>query len=442
LAQIDQLLDDDELFQRVKADLATRYPLTLVTGRRSTPVEVILRLLIVKRLRQYSYEQTVRHVSDSLVLRQFCRLYLNPVPNDTTLLRWAQLIRPATLAQFNARITHLATSLKVTHGHKLRTDGTVVATNIHPPSDSRQLADSVRVLARTLDKADALLSGVTDGVRDTYQQINQWARKWARHIGEVLRQRSATAKAAGRAAYERLLELTQTIIRQAEQVVPVLQQQARAQADQLVDTWQTFVPRAQQVIDQTVRRVLQDEKVPAGDKIVSIFEPHTDIIKRGKENQPVEYGHKVWLNEVDGGIVSHYRVLAGNPGASEQWTPSLQQHRDQFGAGPEQASADRGVYSAANEAAAHRLGVKRIILPQPGYRSAQRQQHEHQPWFTEGRQWHAGVEGRISVLKRCHGLNRCLDHGQPGFECWIGWGVISANLLIIGRTVAARETPC
>ena len=376
------------------------------------------------------------------MLRQFCRLYLNPVPDDTTLLRWAKLIRPATLAQFNARLTHLATDLKVTHGHKLRTDGTVVETNIHPPSDSRQLADSVRVLARTLTKADALLSGVADGVRATGQQANQCARKWARHIGEILRQRSATAQAAGRAAYKRLLELTQTTIRQAEQVVPLLQQQASAQADQLVATLQTFVPRAQQVIDQTVRRVLQDEKVPAGDKIVSIFEPHTDIIKRGKEHHPVEYGHKVWLNEVDGGIVSHYRVLAGNPGDSEQWTASLQQHRDQFGVGPEQASADRGVYSAANEAAARRVGVQWVILPQPGYRSAQRQQHEHQTWFTEGRQWHAGVEGRISVLKRCYGLTRCLDHGQPGFECWIGWGVISANLMVMARTLTTRKTPC
>jgi IS5 family transposase len=442
LVKIDPLLADETIFTSIKAELARRYPLTLHTGRRSTPVEVILRMLVVKRLYQCSYEETERRVADSLGLRQFCRLYLNPVPDDTTLMRWAKLIRPAALEQFNAHITHLATELTVTHGHQLRTDGTVVETNIHPPSDSRQLADSVRMLARTVEKAHALVSPMAEGVREACQQAQKSAKKLAHHIGETLRKRSDAAKVAGRAAYEQLIELTQTTMSQAEQMLPVLQQQAAAKAAKLADTLQTFLPRAQQAIDQTVRRVFQNEKVPAGDKIVSIFEPHTDIIKRGKENQPVEYGHKVWLDEVDGGIITHWRVLEGNPSDTEQWTPSLRHHIEQFGQAPEQASADRGVYSAANEAEAGRLGVVRAILPKPGYRSAHRQQHEHQPWFTAGRNWHAGVEGRISVLKRCHGLDRCLDHGQPGFECWIGWGVIAANLRVMGRTLATRKTPC
>jgi IS5 family transposase len=114
-------------------------------------------------------------------------------------------------------------------------------------------------------------------------------------------------------------------------------------------------------------------------------------------------------------------VLDGNPSDTAQWAPSLQHHIAQFGQAPEQASADRGVYSATNEVEASRLGVARVILPKPGYRSDARQQHEHQLWFTEGRNWHAGVEGRISVLKRCHGLDRCPDHGEIGFECWVGW---------------------
>jgi len=134
LAQIDQLLDDEELYQLIRNDLAKRYPQTEQTGRNSTPVEVILRMLAVKRLYRLSFEQTEHQVRDSLVLRQFCRVYLNEVPDDTTLIRWAALVQSGTLEQFNQRLTELATQLKVTKGRKLRTDGTVVESNIHPPT--------------------------------------------------------------------------------------------------------------------------------------------------------------------------------------------------------------------------------------------------------------------------------------------------------------------
>src|SRR6266571_6747135 len=147
LAELDRLLEDDQLFQQVKADLSRRRPHTLETGRPSTPVEVILRLLVIQHLYSWSYAQTEHFVTDSLVLRQFCRLGLEPVPHDTTLLRWANLIQPETLHRLLDRVTELARSLKVTHGQKLRIDSTVVETTIHHPSDSGLLADGVRVLS-------------------------------------------------------------------------------------------------------------------------------------------------------------------------------------------------------------------------------------------------------------------------------------------------------
>lgn len=134
---------------------------------------------------------------------------------------------------------------------------------------------------------------------------------------------------------------------------------------------QTFIDRTQQVIDQTVQRVFNEENVPAGDKLVSLFEP-TDIIVRGKANRPTEVGHKVWLDEVDGGIVSDYRILDGNPADSDQWQPAIDHHIEQFGKAPFQASAVRGVTSAPNEAYAQQRGVKRVILPKAGYKSQQR----------------------------------------------------------------------
>jgi transposase, IS5 family len=153
LRELDRLLEDDELFSVVKADLAKRYPNSERLGRHSTPVEVILRMLVVKRLYGWSYQQTEHFVSDSLVLRQFCRLYLEAAPDDTTLIRWANTIGAQTVAALNDRVVGLAHSLKVTRGRKLRTDGTVVETNIHHPTDDTLLADGVRVIGRLVKRA-------------------------------------------------------------------------------------------------------------------------------------------------------------------------------------------------------------------------------------------------------------------------------------------------
>jgi len=435
LAQIDQLLRDEELYQMIRQDLAKRYPQTERTGRNSTPVEVILRMLAVRRLYGLSYERTEYQVRDSLVLRQFCRVYFNEVPDDTTLIRWAKLIQPETLERFNHRLTQLATQLKITKGRKLRTDGTVVESNIHAPSDSRLLADSVRVLGRTLQRAKQVLTKQTELGAQVFRNRTRSARKTARKVIRLV----ARQKEAGQRAYRKLVKIAQQSVSQAKQVLEALEESDHQQAQHLRNTLDTFLPRVEQVIEQTIRRVFQDEKVPADEKIVSIFEPHTAIIRRGKAGKPVEYGRKVWLDEVEGGIVTRWKILDGNPSDKTQWVPSLDAHQQLFGKPPTQASADRGVYSATNEVEAKRRGVKRVVLPKPGKKSETRRQHEKQPWFRRARKWHAGVEGRISVLKRCHDLDRCLNHGDVGFHRWVGWGVIAHNLRKIGSTVAARS---
>jgi transposase, IS5 family len=434
LKKINSYLEDEKLYRLIQKDLAQRRPKTTQTGRNSTPVEVILRMLVVKRLYGTSYEETERQVSDSLRLRQFCRVYLNAVPDDTTLIRWANLIQPKTLEKFNERITQLAIERKVTRGRKMRTDGTVVESNIHPPSDGRLLADSVRVLARSVARGQTILKAAQQKVQEEFEDFTQTAKGLARKIGETLRSKKEAAQVVGRQQYEKLLGMTKQTIDWAVQTQQQLQKQSQQKAKQLAETLNTFIPRARQVINQATRRVLKGEQVPATEKIVSLFEEHTDIIRRGKEAKPVEYGHKIWLNEVEGGLVSHYRVLDGNPSDEQQWKPSLKAHLKTFQQPPVQASADRGLSSDPNETLAHDLGVRYVVIPKRGYRSKARLMHEHRAWFVKGRHWHAGVEGRISVLKRAHGLGRCLNHGETGFQCWVGWGVIAGNLAVLGRT--------
>jgi IS5 family transposase len=395
-------------------------------------------MLAVKRLYQFTYRRTEWHVGDSLVLRWFCRIYFNSVPDHTTLNRWALLIRPETLHAFNDRITAIATELKVTRGRKLRTDGTVVETSIAYPTDSKLLADGVRVLSRTLKRAKEMVKDTTQLTAKTFRDRTRSARNQARRIARRARQRSSAAKEDMQKAYQRLVHVTRATVKQAETVLDTIKTESSQAAQHLVETLETFLLRVEQALSQTVRRVFEGESVPAREKIVSLFEPHTDIIRRQKAGKPVEFGHKVWLDEVDGGMVTAWRVLDGNPPDDEQWRPAVDHHLQQFDKPPWQASGDRGLYSPANEAYARQQGVKRIILPKPGRKSAARKQHEAQSWFKRGRRFHAGVEGRISVVKRKHGLDRCLDHGEEGFDKWVGWGVIAGNLTVMGRILAAE----
>jgi IS5 family transposase len=213
LAQIDKVLDDDELVQLIKHDFGQRYAKTLATGRASSPVEVLLRMLAVKRLYGWTYRETEWHVNDSLVLRWFCRIYWESVPDYSTLDKWGLTLQPETLHAFNDRVSALACQLKVTHGRKLRTDGTVVETNIHYPTDSSLLADGVRVLGRMLKRAQGVLGDKRTECQNLLRNRSRSAKQQAQQIATAARQRSAAAKVSMAQAYQRLVQGTQASCR-------------------------------------------------------------------------------------------------------------------------------------------------------------------------------------------------------------------------------------
>ncbi|MBA2693805.1 MAG: ISNCY family transposase [Rubrobacter sp.] len=439
LALLDELLDDDVFFERVKADLVRRHPNSGRCGRHSTPVEVILRMLVVKRLYNFSYERTERFVNDSVVLRQFCRLYLERVPDDTTLIRWANTIGSETVASLNERAVELARSLKVTRGRKLRVDGTVVETNIHHPTDDTLIADGVRVIGRLLGRAKEF---VEENVRrghkgEPFRNRVRSAKRLAHKISKMARRRSQEAKASYRAAYERLLEIGRTTIRQAERASTLIEElpSSRKASEEL----SRFAELLERAVSQARRRVLDGEAVPAAEKLLSLFESHTAIVRRGKAREQTEFGRKVWLSEVDGGIVSGFWILEGNASDEAQLKPSLEDHLRLFGDPPELVAADRSVHSKENERlATEQYAVKKVCLPKAGKKSAEREEYEGQRWFKRARRFRAGIEGRISVMARRGYLGRCRDRGEEGFGRWVGWGVLTANLDIMARTLAAR----
>lgn len=441
LVQLDELLDDDELFSVVKADLIRRHPNSGRLGRHSTPVEVTLRMLVVKRLYGWSYEQTERFVCDSIVLRQFCRLYLEPVPDDTTLIRWANQIGSETVAALNDRAVELARSLKVTCGRKLRVDSTVVETNIHHPTDSALLSDGVRVLSRLLRRArKALAPEEVDRLgKEIFRTRNRSVRRTAQRLHRIARRKGEKAKEELKQAYRKLIGITQASRAQAGRVVEALRESAGGGARHLQEQFEHFLPLVDQGIAQASRRVLDGEQVPAPEKLLSLFEEHTRIITRHKAGKPREFGRKVLLDEVDGGIISRYGVLAESGSERSELPESLQAHQEHFGRAPELLAGDRGLYSSENEKRAREAGVKRVVLPKSGRLSEERQRHEKQRWFKCGFRFRAGIEGRISVLNRAFGLGCCLDHGEAGMGRWVGWGILTHNLRQIARTQVARQ---
>jgi IS5 family transposase len=441
LARLDRLLDDDTLFQAVKRDLARRRPRTLQTGRPSTPVEVILRLLIVRRLYGWSYAETEHFVGDSLVLRQFCRLGLERVPDDTTLLRWAALIAPATLDQLLDHVVSLARQLQVTRGRKLRVDSTVVQTAIHYPTDSGLLLDSVRILGRLIRRARPAVAQRLAGVRDAFRSRTRSARRQVQQIHRATRRKGAAAVAAQQAAYARLCQVARQVTRQAARVAQALAalpddsaQISMAVAHELA----RMLPLVRRIIDQTEHRVLHGEPVPAEAKVVSLVEPHTAIIPRHKAGRPVEFGRKLWLAEAEGGIVTDARVLDGAPPDAPEVLPSVRRHQRQFGRVPDCLTGDRGCSTATVRRELAALGVRRMALPHTGRPTAASRARERERWFQRGYRWRAGIEGRIGVLQRRFGLARCPDHGEMGLARWVGWGVLTANLVTIARATAAR----
>jgi transposase, IS5 family len=440
LQQLDRLLDDDRVYAQVRADLGRRSPQTLGHGRHSTPVEVLLRLRIVQHLDTWSYRETERRVADSLVLRWFCRVSFRRVPDATTLLRWARTIRPATLHALNDRVVGLARQARPTAGRKLRIDGTVVPTAIHHPTDSSLLVDGVRVLSRLIRRSKPLVKEQLAGSRDAFRTRLRTMRRGLQQLHRLRRRPAAEATARRREVDAHLLRAAEATVRQARRVGDALQA-APAGSDgparRLRERLDHFVPLVRQVIDRAQRRVLAGETVPAAAQVVSLFEPHTRIIPRHKGGATVECGRLVVFDAVEGGIVARFAVLADTTAEQGQLAPALLRHRQVFGRAPRLVAGDRGLPAPTNERVAREAGVRHLVIPRAGAPTAAQRARERAPSWRRRDRWRAGIEGRLSSLRRDDGLRRCPAHGEDGLARHVGWGVIASNLRHIGQKLAA-----
>jgi IS5 family transposase len=448
LLQLDRLLDDDTLFQEVWGDLVRRHRLTAVHGRHSTPAEAILRLLVVKHLYTWSYQETEERVADSLVLRWFTRVYFRRVPDATTLLRWSQTIQPETLHRLTDRTAQLAAQARVTRARKLRVDGTVVETTIHHPTDSGLLGDGVRVLTRLIKRAQPLVGVPLAGTQALFRDRSRTMRQTLRALHRLVRRKGEAVEAEQRQLYARLIQTTEQVVQQARQVRAALATwlqrrrpfaPERGRIERLRQAVERFVPLVEQVIRQARTRVLEGGHVPAQEKIVSLFEPHTRILQRRKTGVPIEFGRHLVLDEVEGGIITRYRLLPAGGGEHGELLTAVAHHQAVFGHPPDLVAGDRGFHLPLVQVAALRAaGVKQVVVPWQGPASAERRALEHSRAWRRRYRWRAGIEGRIHSLRRDYGLKRCANQGEDGMERWVGWGILASNLWHTGQAGAKR----
>jgi len=441
MRQADQVLEDEQLVALVYEALAGRHPHSRTRGRPGIPAEVVLRMLVLKHTRNWSFRVLEWEVGANLVYRQFTRVGGGKVPDAKTLGRQAQALRPEVIRKIHRRLVGIACQNQIATGRRLRVDTTVVETNIHYPTDSSLLGDGVRVLTRLMHRISEVADEAGTKLRDRSRSVKLRAVEIAR----ASRSKSQQGQQRMKDLYRKLLEASGRVAAQAQQFAQEIADGVKRSADFKKQTalegvrkeLETMLDRVKQVRRQTRKRVFGGNTHVEG-KLVSMFEPTTEIIRRGKASKPTEFGKMIKVQEAEGQIITDYEIYEKRPADSDLLAPAIEIHQQRLGRAPELAAADAAFYSIAGEKAAHELGVEHVAVPNRSTQSAERRKLQKKRWFKNGQQWRTGCEGRISVLKRRHGLNRCRYKGDRGMNRWVGLGVIADNLINIGRALAAK----
>jgi IS5 family transposase len=437
LRRIDTVLDDEGLLDGVWMALRVRRPQSARRGRPGTPAEVVLRLLVLKHLKGWSYEQLEWEVRGSIAYRHFCRLAAGTVPDAKTMVRLGQVVDGAALRGVLERVVGIAVERKVTRGRRLRVDTTVVEAPIRYPTDSGLCEDGIRVLRRGLRR----LVGAGVRLRGHLRDVRRSVSRRMREIGLALRRRVDAGRAALKRPYQRLLRITRQVMRETARGVAAARRQlkrlapaAQRQAHRALRELRMMLPRLRQIVAQTRARVIAGVTTTAG-KLVSLFEPHAQILRRGKPHRPTEFGALVEVQETENGIVTGVATVPGKCDAP-LLVPAVERHCRVFGRPPRLMAVDRGFYSTDGEHRVQRAGVHHPVIPKPGFRSRERIAYERQRWFRRGRAWRAGGEARIAHLKHRFGMARSRYRGERGLGRTICWAAIANNL----SAIAARAS--
>jgi IS5 family transposase len=443
MTHADQVLADEEIVAEVYEALAKRHPKSRSRGRRAAPAEMVLRLLVLKHVRNWSYDELEREVRANLVYRDFTRVGAAKMPDAKTIGRWGLVVGPDVIKKVHARLVKIAHEQGIVVGRRMRVDTTVVETNIHYPTDSSLLGDGVRVLTRVMKTITKIAGEVGTKLRDRSRSV----KLRVLDIARAARGKGPPSQEKLKKAYGKLLNSTSRVVGQAKRFAKDIAEGIKRAPDIMAQLAlqglaleiNEMVPRVQQVMKQTKARIYRGETRSEG-KIVSVFEPATEVIRKGKAAKPTEFGKMVKLQEAENQIVIDYEVYDRRPNDCDLLIPAIEIHQTQLARVPHLVAADAAFYSSKNETRAKAKGVKRVCIPNRSTKSLERKREQKKRWFRNGQKWRTGCEGRISVAKRRHGLNRCRYRGDTGMKRWVGLGVIADNLLNIGRAMQKKAT--
>jgi len=440
LRAIADFLDDHaEMIEPIRCDLR-RGLKNPDTGRKGLTPQQVLRSLILMRVKNWDYRELRERIADGCTLRRFADFYCQPVPKHDAFNRAFTRLTPQTLRLVNALLVQAAVAMGLEDGSKLRVDTTVVQTDIHHPTDNTLLWDVVRVVTRLVGRLAKAIGRRINGFRDR-------TRAARRRMQALQRMTTSQRPMQQTGKYRELIGIAVEVVECAREALRDTRKRRGKELlgdlaiEQLRREIDHYCGLGERVIDQARRRVLHGEPVPNAEKIYSIFEPHTDLIKRGKVRTPVEFGHKIFIAESAHGLITQYEVLSGNPSDEDHVEPSLRRHKEAFGGVPRLYSSDRGFFSDKNVTACQQGGVEVVCIPQRGgKKTVERQGYEKTSAFKKGQRFRAGIEGRISVLFRGRGMKRCLAEGRERFELLVGAAVFANNLLTIASLLMARSS--
>jgi IS5 family transposase len=419
LTRVDKLLDDERFF----APFRERFGTTM--GRPTTAVSTYLRMMYLKHRYQLGYEVLVKEVSDSLAWRRFCHLDLGDrVPDSTTLIKLTHKYGADTVRALNDALVLKLKEGKVVRGRKLRLDTTVVESDIHHPTDTGLLNDGIRVITRVVSK----LKKVVPGIGSQFVKHTRKAKKVYLGLMKVMKGRTGKDKTALKNVQDELVKITEEAIvgGRAVQAELELLQEKPPLVDRLRGQLGEWIEAAEKVVRQTQEVIKGNRHLTR--RLVSLFDVDARPIKRGKSRADTEFGRKVLLGETDHGIISTYDVLEENPSDTALLKPAVKGHKRLFRKRLKAVAGDRGFYSQANEDWLKGSGVRRVGIPKRGTVSGERRRYQKQSWFKRLQRFRAGIEARISLLKRKFGLKRSRMRGSPGVNIWVGQGIFAHNL--------------
>ena len=426
LKKMSAILDDNPLLlASVYADLTEG---SSDSGSHGMSAEQVLRCAILKQYKQHSYRELWERLEDGISFRWFTRFNSDPIPHYTTLQKAIKSIKAGTWALINEALVSYARKKKVERGKSLRVDTTVVGSNIAYPLDSRLLWDSIRVLTR-----------IMESYRQAFPEVNFAFAKRTRRAKKIcyriVMAKGPKAKDNRQRFYKDLIKIANEVLLMGERCLGEMSKHPQYNTLPFFEQLDHYLTLSALAIDQCERRILKGERVPSSKKIVSIFEDHTDIIKRGKSQSPTEFGHKVLIATAKSGLITQYQVFRGNPDDAHMIPDILTLHQQQYGQTPKSLCGDRRFFSADNEKNAYQSGVEKVSICKPGYRSKDRKQLEKERWFKALQRFRAGIEGIISTLMRSYGLKRCLWKGWEAFQSYVGLSVVTFNLQKIAALI-------